>query len=197
MIMRGSCWSSPGASIVISTRLLEQVAEAVRGHCTAKGYVGGRNWNPLTPYDSVAALAMARYLIGLRAFDRYVALAPEGNVYGFFFERLGAQVLSVFVDYPPTRIDSVDVLSVIHERRVLLIEDDIVSGISLKLVIKELARHEPSSVSLYLGREKDSQQLDNIPSQIDAVYLAEDVLDPARRGQYELDFLAFFHELER
>jgi hypothetical protein len=177
--------------------LLEQVDEAVRGHCAAKGHVGGRNWNPLTPYDSVAALAMARYLIGLRAFDQCVAVAPEGNVYGFFFERLEAQVLSVFVDYPPTRVDFVDDLAVIHRRRVLVIEDDIVSGTSLKLVMKELARHETSSVSLYLGREKDSQQLDNVPSQIDAVYLAEDVLDPADRGRYESAFLAFFQELER
>jgi hypothetical protein len=177
--------------------LLEQVAEAVRAHCAAKGHVGGRNWNPLAPYDSVAALAMARHLIGLGAFDQYVAVAPEGNVYGFFFERLEAQVLSVFVDYPPTRVDFVDDLSVVRGRRVLLIEDDIVSGNSLKLVMKELARHEPNSVSLYLGREKDSQQLDNIPSQIDAFYLAEDVLDPASRGRYESDFLASFQELER
>jgi hypothetical protein len=142
-------------------------------------------------------MAMAWYLIGLRAFEQYVAVAPEGNVYGFLFERLEAKVLSVFVDYPPTRVDYVDDLSVIHGRRLLLIEDDIVSGNSLRLAMRELSRHEPSSVSLYLGREKDSQQLNNTPSQIEAFYLAEDVLDPASRGRYESDFLAFFQELER
>jgi hypothetical protein len=197
MMMSGSCWRSHGASIVVSTHLLEQVTEEAHGHCAAKGYVRGRNWNPLTPYDSVAALAMATYLIGLRAFDQYVVVAPEGHVYGFFFERLEAQVLSIFVDYPPTRVDFVDDLSLVHGRRVLLIEDDIVSGNSVKLVMKELARHEPRSVSLYLGRQKNSQQLDNVPSQIDAVYLAEDVLDPAGRGRYESDFIAFFQKLER
>src|SRR5262249_11676120 len=100
--------TSPGDSIVVSTDLLRQVAAAVRGHCASKGCVWGRNWNPLTPHDSVAALAMAKYLIGLRAFDHYVAVAPEGHVYGFFFERLGTQVLSIFVDYPPTRVESAD-----------------------------------------------------------------------------------------
>jgi len=77
----------------------------------------------------------------------------------------------------------------------LLIEDDVVSGISLGLVMKEVARHEPSSVSLYLGREKDSQQLQNVPPQIDRVYLAEDDLDPAGRGQYESEFLEFCRDL--
>jgi hypothetical protein len=104
MINRRSWWL-PGGSIVVPTRLLERVAEAVHGHCAAKDYASGRNWNPLTPQDSVAALAMARHLTGSGAFDHYVAVAPEGQVYGFFFERLGARVLSIFVDYPPTRVE--------------------------------------------------------------------------------------------
>jgi hypothetical protein len=177
--------------------LLEQVAEAVRDYCAAKGYVRGPNWNPLTPQDSVAALAMARGLTGSGAFDHYVAVAPEGHVYGFFFERLGAPVLSILVDYPPTRVESADDLSAIRGGRVLLIEDDVVSGISLDLVMKEVARHEPSSVSLYLGREKNSQQLQNVPPQIDRVYLAEDGLDPAGRGRYESEFFDFFHHFGR
>jgi hypothetical protein len=179
---------------MVSTRLLEHVTKNVRGHCAAKSHVSGPNWNPLTPQDSVAALAMARDLIESGAFDHYIAVAPEGHVYGFFFERLGVQVLSVAVDYPPTRVESADDLSVIHGRRVLLIEDDVVSGISLGLVLSEVARHEPSSMSLYLGREKDSQQLQNIPPQIDRVYLAEDDLNPACRNRYESEFFDMFQD---
>jgi hypothetical protein len=182
---------------VVSSRLLERVAAEARGHCAEKGYVRGRNWNPLIPQDSVAVLAMARELTMSGAFDRYIAVAPEGHVYGYFFERLGARVLSIFVDYPPTRVESADDLSAIHGQRVLLIEDDVVSGISLDLAMKEIAQHEPSSVSLYLGRKKDSQQLHNIPSQIDRVYLAEDDLDPARRGRYESEYVDFFQEFDR
>ena len=108
-----------------------------------------------------------------------------------------APILSICVDYPPTRVESVDDLSAIHRRRVLLIEDDVVSGISLELVMKEVALHGPSSVSLFLGREKDSQQLQNVPPQIDRVYLTEDCLDPAARGQYESEFLDFFQRYLR
>ncbi len=186
------CWKPVGDSLLVSTRLLERVGQAVRDHCAANGYAGGRNWNPLTPQDCVAAWAMARHLTGSGEFDHYIAVAPEGHVYGFFFERLGAQVLSIFIDYPPTRVESADDLSVVHGQRVLLIEDDVVSGISLALVMNEVARHKPGSVSLYLGREKESQQLQNIPSQINRVYLAEDCLDPADRARYESQFLDFF-----
>jgi hypothetical protein len=182
-------------SIMVSTELLEQVARAVRDHCTAKGYVRGPHWNPLTPQDSVAALGMAWVLTRPERFDHYIAVAPEGHVYGFFFERLGAGVLSVFVDYPPRRVEATDDLSVIRSGRVLLIEDDVVSGISLGLVLKEVARYEPSSVSLYLGREKDSQQLQNIPMQIERVYLAEDEPDLAARDLFESEFLDFCHDL--
>jgi hypothetical protein len=180
---------------MVSTRLLEQVVEAARGHSAAKGFVTGRNWNPLAPQDCVTALAMARTLTASGAFDEYIAIAPEGHVYGFFFERLGTSVLSIFVDYPPTCVELVDDLSVVTGRRVLLIEDDVVSGVSLRLVLNELERHHPRSVSLYLGREKDGQQLQNVPSQINRVYLAEDDLDPASRNRYESAFSDFFQHI--
>ena len=178
--------------MMISKRLLAQVALLARDHCAAKGYTSGRNWNPLNPQDSVAAWAMAMRLTGSGTVDEYIAIAPEGHAYGFFFERVGIPVLSIFVDYPPTRIATSDDLSLIRGRRVLLIEDDIVSGASLGLVMKELTRHEPSSVSLYLGREKECQQLQNIPSRIDGIFLAEDVLGPADRCRHESEFINFF-----
>lgn len=177
---------------MVSQQLLDRISDNVRGHCAGKGYVRGPNWNPLTPWDSVAALAMARSLQQSGRFDDYVAMAPEGHVYGYFFERLGTPVLSIVVDYPPKRVDLVDDLSAIRGRRVLLVEDDIVSGVSLALVVKELARYWPRSLSLYLGREKDSQQLQNVPSAVTAVYLAEDHLDPTERERHEAEFVEFF-----
>jgi hypothetical protein len=77
----------------------------------------------------------------------------------------------------------------------LLIEDDVVSGMSLQLVFNEVARHTPSSVSLYLGREKASHELQIIPRQIGRVYLAEDCLDRADRARHESDFFDFFESL--
>ena len=180
---------------MVSQELLDQIAEDIRGHCAGKGYVSGPNWNPLTPRDSVAALAMARALTQQGRFDAYLAIAPEGHVYGYFFERLGIPVLSVFVDYPPRRVHLVNDLSATRDLRVLLVEDDIVSGVSLELVVRELAIYSPRSVSLYLGREKESQQLQNVSPSITEVFLAEDHLDPAERGRYEAEFVEFFGSL--
>jgi hypothetical protein len=177
---------------MVSQQLLNRVSDDVERHCAAKGYVRGPNWNPLTPWDSVAAFAMARSLIQSGQFDDYVTIAPEGHVYGYFFECLGTQPLCVSVDYPPKRVDLVDDLKALRGRRVLLIEDDIISGVSLNLVVRELARYAPRSLSLYLGREKDSQQLQNVPPPIAGVYLAEDHLDPAERERYGAEFVEFF-----
>jgi hypothetical protein len=137
---------------------------------------------------------MARRIVESKAFDHYIAVAPEGHVYGFFFERLGIRLLSVEVDYPPTHVGLPDDLSVLCGRRVLVVEDDVVSGLSLRLVISEIARYGPSSVSLYLGRKKSSQQLHNVPPEIERIYLAEDDLDPAERNRYESEFVDMFRE---
>ncbi len=44
---------------MISPELLQRVARQYVKHCAAGGYSDGPNWNPLTPWDGVAALAMA------------------------------------------------------------------------------------------------------------------------------------------
>lgn len=49
-----------------------------------------------------------RLLTDQEAFDHYVVVAPEGRVYGYFFEQLRVPVLSVCVDYPPRRCAVLD-----------------------------------------------------------------------------------------
>ena len=43
-------------------------------------------------------------------------------------KRLGARVLSILVDYPPTRVELAEDLSAVRGGRVLLIEDDVVGA---------------------------------------------------------------------
>src|SRR5262245_46730976 len=177
---------------MLKTDLLNRVAAVVRRHCAARGYVEGPGWNPLAPRDSVAAYQMARALVQGGGFDGYVAVAPEGHVYGYFFERLGVPVHSVFVDYPPRQADAGPELAAVRGGRVLLLEDDVISGESLRLAVAAVAPHGPRSLALYLGRDKEGQQLHNVPAAIEAVYLAEDNLDPADRPRHEAEFAAFF-----
>jgi hypothetical protein len=78
---------------------------------------------------------------------------------------------------------------------VLLLEDDVISGESLRLVVAILAPLGPRALALYLGREKEDQQLHNVLPTIEAVYLAEDHLDPADRARHEAEFAEFFADL--
>jgi hypoxanthine phosphoribosyltransferase len=135
---------------------------------------------------------MARLLVGSGDFDHFVAVAPEGHVYGYFLERLGAKVLSVLVDYPPTRCDSTDELSVLRGGRVLVVEDDVIGGRTLRLVVEHLKRFGPASLSLYLGHTKGIQRLQNVPGEIETTFLAEDRLDWTRRDEDERAFMEFF-----
>ncbi len=173
----------------------DRVLADVRRHCQGKGYREGEGVNNFVPHDAIAAFAMARSLIGSGRFDRYVAIAPEGHIYGYFFERLGAHVLSVFTDYPPTRVESTDDLSVLKGGRVLLIEDDVIGGRTLRLVVGYLKQFAPASLALYLGHTKGIQQLRNVPAEVGAVYVAEDHLDWGSRNADEAAFAVFFGRL--
>lgn len=177
---------------MLSTSLYKWVLTDVRMHCQKKGYREGTGVNNFVPHDCVAAFNMAKLLIKSKLFEYYVAIAPEGHVYGYFLESLGVKVLSVHVDYPPTKLEIVDDLTAVQGKRVLLIEDDVISGSTLRLVVSNLQQYRPRSLSLYLGHTKEIQQLLNVPPEIRKIYIAEDCLDPLQREQHEAEFSRFF-----
>jgi hypothetical protein len=179
--------------MMVCQELLDKVMSQVRRHCRrAKGYEEGGWVNPLVPSNCVSAFMMARFLTEQETFEHYVAVAPEGHVYGYFFEQLGVRVLSVHVDYPPRRCEVLDDLSALRDDSVLILEDDVVSGVTLQLVIDALKKYGPRSLALYLGRRKEDQQLESIGPEIERIFLAEDYLDPALREQFECEFTSFF-----
>jgi hypothetical protein len=180
---------------MVSREVRDRVLAEVRRHCEARGYREGAGVNNFVPHDAVAAFAMARSLTGSGQFDRYLAIAPEGHVYGYFFGCLGADVLSVFTDYPPTRCETADDLTVLKGSRVLLIEDDVIGGRTLRLVVEHLRQYAPASLALYLGHTRGIQHLRNVPPEITATYLAEDHLDWGRRRDDEQSFVEYFGRL--
>lgn len=179
---------------MVSQEVLERVLAEVDQHVRdSKGYETESWINPLTPVDSVAAFAMAKLLTDQQLFDHYVSVAPEGHVYDFFFERcFNASILSVHVDYPPRRCEVLDELDAVRGKRVLILEDDVASGTTLRYVAGTINEYEPQSLDLYLGRPKDGQVLDHVDPAIGTVYLAEDYLVPDQREDYESQFVAFF-----
>ncbi|WP_020470438.1 phosphoribosyltransferase [Zavarzinella formosa] len=179
---------------MVSQSLLEAVVADVRRHCEAKGYREGPGVNNFVPHDAVDAFGMAGQLASA-GFDHFLAIAPEGHIYGYFLERLGVPVLSVFTDYPPTRCDAEDDLRVVEGGRVLLIEDDVIGGRTLRLVVEHLRQFAPASLALYLGHTKGIQHLRNVPAEVAKVYVAEDFLKPGDREGLERRFEAFFGNL--
>ena len=133
---------------------------------------------------------MAKLLTEKEVFDHCLAVAPEGHVYGFFFEGPGTQILPVLIAYPPKQLETRDDLTVSRDGRVLVLEDDVISGVTLQLVVKGFLHYQPRSLSLYLGRAKEDQQLENAPSEIDVAYPVENHLDSSLRERHESAFLA-------
>lgn len=121
---------------MLSKKQFDRLQKVVRRHCREKGYQRSPLFNPMVPYDPVAVFMMAKHLTQGVTFNHYIAVAPEGHVYGYFFEHFGAEVRAVFVDYPPRQFQEVDDLSVIRGQDALILEDDVISGITLNLVVK-------------------------------------------------------------
>ncbi|MBV5339895.1 MAG: hypothetical protein J0665_10115 [Deltaproteobacteria bacterium] len=176
---------------MVSRQLINALLVDVRRHCQTKGYREGPGVNNFIPHDLVDAYGMAKYLV-TAGFDKYLAIAPEGHIYGYFFERMGVPVLSVFTDYPPTRCIAEDDLRILRDQRVLLIEDDAISGRTLRLVSEHLHQFAPNSLGLYLGHTKGVQNLQNVPGEIGKVYVAEDLLSWYTRSELEREFEDFF-----
>jgi hypothetical protein len=168
------------------------VCENVQRHCLAKGYREGDGVNNFVPHDAIASFGMARLLAG--TFDRYIAVAPEGHIYGYFLERMGIPVLSVFTDYPPTCCTSEEDLTVLENQRVLLIEDDVISGRTLQLVVDFIRQFKPAALALYLGHNIGIQQLSNVPHEINPenIYVAERSLSQKDWKELEDEFFEFF-----
>ncbi|WP_182869103.1 phosphoribosyltransferase [Stieleria mannarensis] len=178
---------------MIEQEFMHDLANRIENHVrNSKGFEEDSFVNPFSPVDSVSAFAAARRIIAEHNHDVFIAVAPEGHVYGFFFEHFGASVLSVHVGYPPRECSVLDDLSAIRGRRVLIIEDDVASGTTLRLVLDAIQDAGPESIDLFLGRRKHQQILENIDLRINRTYLPEDILQAEQQAVYEADFVRAF-----
>ncbi len=178
------------------SEIYRAVCGAVKSYCEEKGYREGPGVNNFVPHDAILAFGMARHLVrDVDGFDHYLAVAPEGHIYGYFFEQFGVKTMEVHVPYPPDDIKVIDDLSVFRGQRVLLIEDDVLSGKSLRLVVAELLRHEPTQIHLFLGHSRGIQHLENVPVEISRTYLSDEIYTLADVATLEGDFLSCFSEL--
>ena len=178
-------------------KLYQAVCKDVEKYCIEKGYIEGPGVNNFVPHDAVTAFGTAHRLVHEIGFDCYLAIAPEGHIYGYFFEKLGCKTMDVYVPYPAD--DSIQMtakISEIKQKRILLIEDDVVSGKSLKVVVTELLRYEPAEILLILGHSRGVQHMENIPKEISRAFLADDIYNYCDYTSLENAFRKIFAFLE-
>jgi hypothetical protein len=176
----------------MNSRVLQYVLAAIRDYCHERGAWEAAGVSNFVPHDCANACAMARFLVQDIGFDHYVSVAPEGHIYGYFFDRIGIQPLALSVDYPPTKLKAIDDLSHITGGTVLIIEDDVMGGATLRIVASELIKFKPRRLSLFLGHSKVFQHFENIPQEIEQVYIAEDVLSEDQYSDREREFVEQF-----
>jgi hypothetical protein len=176
----------------IYSQVLQYVLEKIKSYCNERGAWEAPGVNNLVPHDCVNAYAIARYLVQDVGFDHYIAVAPEGHIYGYFFSRIGIPPLSVSVDYPPTKLMAIDDMLQIAGGSVLIIEDDVIGGGTLRITASELMKCKPHRLSLFLGHSKIFQHFENIPKEIEQVYIAEDSLSKTDYAYREQGFIEEF-----
>ena len=176
--------------------VIKYVLAEIKRYCLNKGARPGQGVNNFVPHDCVTAFAMAKILVTKVGFDNYISVGPEGHIYGYFFEIIGFTPLSVSVNYPPTELQIIDDLSQITGGRTLIIEDDIIGGATLRIVIDALIIHKPAKLYLFLGHGKSLQHLHNVPPEIQKTYIAEDFLEDRDYDKHEAAFINYFSGLQ-
>jgi hypothetical protein len=165
--------------------LLSAVFQDVERYCHNKGYHEGPGINNFVPHDPVLAFAMAKRLIGEGGFEHYVVVAPEGHIYGYFFEKLGARTMATGFPFPATRIELRDDFSIVRFKRLLIIKDVVVSGGTLWNLAEGLSIFRPKSIDLFLGHSRCFQHLEKVPYQFRRTYLADEVICKSRYDAYD------------
>lgn len=126
-------------------------------------------------------------------YDVALIVGPEGFAYEPIFKDLGLPTVAINIpeaDFGGKRtLKAFDDLAQLKGKSVLVVEDDIQSGATLKKLLEELQPHRPKRLGLYLGSQAHFQMLDNVPSTFKRVYVTE--YDP------EKDAAAFVRHLNK
>jgi hypothetical protein len=106
-------------------------------------------------------------------YDVALIVGPEGIAYAPMFEDLGIETLVINIpeDSPdgPRTFTVLSDLERLRGKRVLVVEDDVVSGATLRKILEETAPFSPASFGLFLGYP-GQQMLGNVPGEFEKVY---------------------------
>lgn len=144
------------------------------------------------PSEPLAAFDAARMAIK-KGFDIALIVGPEGFSYEPFFRDLGLPTVAVNIpEYRENEVRTVkllDDLSVLQNKKVLVVEDDVRTGATLQKLIEQMKPHMPAQLGLYLGLPKDFQKTASIPSDFTETFMTKKEIGLNIAGKNFLEYL--------
>ncbi|MBS3067486.1 hypothetical protein J4450_02185 [Candidatus Micrarchaeota archaeon] len=143
------------------------------------------------------AFTNARRIIESSAIDIGLSVEPEGCGYAYFFELHGLRVLHVFADFDGKGgIDyrETEGLEALRGKRVLLIEDDVRTGQTLRAVLANIERLAIARLEIFLGNSTLYQNTHALPPQISRFYLNRGEENIALHDTEDRAFVSFVEQ---
>ncbi|VVC03537.1 Uncharacterised protein [Candidatus Bilamarchaeum dharawalense] len=166
-----------------------EAMEYVRSHGHGKLFV---------PHKISGSFTNAGAIVRSGEIDIGLSVEPEGCAYAYFFEAHGLPVLHVFADFDDHGgIDyrETEDLTRLSGRRVLLIEDDVRTGKTLKAVLAHIEHFGILELQLFLGNLDQFQNINAVPTRIAKVHSNNGQSSIGEQGLADDEFVAFFSGL--
>lgn len=147
------------------------------------------------PHSYTTAFRTVLELMAGDSYDVALIVGPEGFAYEPIFHDLGLPTLSVNVPeskYAGRRsLREIEDLAGLKGKRVLVVEDDVRSGATLRRVLRSVAPHHPADLGLFLGLPGSRQVMESIPKIFRKVFVSDEY-----READQLVFLTHLSERE-
>lgn len=163
-------FADPTINLRILYDLAERVVKAeISDYVRIHGH--GKDFFPQLLRD---AFTSARRIVESGVVDIGLSVEPEGCGYSYFFELHGLKVLHVFADFDGKggiEYRETEDLAVLRGKRVLLIEDDVRTGQTLRAVLANIVRLDIAKLEIFLGNGTFYQNTSALPPPISRFYL--------------------------
>lgn len=125
--------------------------------------------NILSAFQTAASLELRNYHYAL-------IVGPEGFAYEAIFNELGLKSLAINIPESEAggqrTLSYLDPMPDLKGKRILIVEDDVRTGATLRKILNDPGLSQAKSFDLYLGQEPRFQRLEKVPTAIKYVFLA-------------------------
>lgn len=128
-----------------------------------------------------------------KGFEVALIVGPEGFAYEPYFADFGIKTVAINIPESrpgqPRDMQVFEDLSVLAGKKVLVVEDDVRTGATLRRILDGLRDTQPSEVGLYLGQNENFQLMKNVPAEFKEVFVAKKDSIQEDQGKKFRDYL--------